>query len=843
MPRQYNKATGSALITFVNECFPLDPKLEKITDLIDGFALNKILITLLPNTSSSPADIDVEYAVHDLEKITSPSVWLANKKRLEAVYKSLQRYLRDNPDCFGPINLDGPVGLNAIAEHNDAEEATKVGEDDSDIIHVAAIKGPSNEKYIPTLINLQDKVVQEEVAKMIQLLQPDVQDLLLDETDAIKTLSGDLDLAAEEAHAKLQADFDLGKKRHADLVTRLEYLQYAHDELQQFNAEANDRIRELEKAQLGDQTEHIQSLKHRIQEDEDLIANQEQQLETARVLKENQARELQKLRPLNEKVTALQDELSEVKNQNDILTRKANTADHYQKKLQAQSELESANVRLRQQIDTLQDNQNEFDRVMDENAKLEATMSEYRSRFASYELQFVEINNQKKLLEGELRQQLSMVQGLTASKSHDENFIADLQEQLRTGSVASLAPPSPSIKQPLSLEQELAESDEPEPNYLLEISRLKAEAQLLRGQLGGTTNANLRVELEEEARIRKRYQETLRDLQEKHAVLQQQFNAIISKSDAEKLVGSIDEMLSYGNLQILTDTFIRDEAVAATRKLYIEANQENLALKARLSETQAELSARDRELLEAKSDLVAAVAQDDIDALEELKATHELVTSSFESDIVLLQSRNKNLATDHEQTQSHLVDALLAKDKLSQQIAALPSKADDTKESSTPATPAVAQEPIEVSHITNSPIQTRHSPAKRRSFWQKVTASFLGTTAPPADANRQSLCPPVAQNGVGDPASLQIDLSDTFASMGVILRDLDRENMSRPASFVSTATPSPFVTSECQATIPVNGPIARSSSPPSDTGSLPRPPPGAHVARPRSRTPPISRGF
>jgi protein HOOK3 len=740
--------------------------------------------------------------------------------------------------------------LNAIAEHNDTEEATKVFVDKRDIhgtllanslyqllgiFIVAAIKGPSNEKYIPALINLQDKAIQEEVAKTIQLLQPDIQELLSDETDLSKSLNNDLDLAAEEAHAKLQADFDIEKKRHADLVTRLEYLQYAHDELQQFNAEANDRIRELEKAQLGDQTDHIQSLKQRIQEDEDLIANQEQQLETARVLKENQAKELQKLRPLDEKVAALQDELSEVKNQNDILTRKANTADHYQKKLQTQTDLEFANFRLRQQIDTLQENQKEFDRVMDENAKLEATMSEYRSRFASYELQFVELNNQKKLREGELRQQLSIVQSLTASKAHDENFIADLQEQIRTGSLGTLPPPSPNSKPRLTLEEELAQSSDPVPNYLLEISRLKAEAQLLKGQLGGTTNASLRVELEDEARIRKRLEETLRESQEKHAILQQQFNAVISKSDAEKLVGTVDEIMALGPIKILTDDFLRDEAVAATRKLYMEANQEILALKSKLSETQANLSARDRELLEAKSDL-SAVEQNEIDALEDLKATNELVTSSLQSELTLLQNKFRNLTTDHEQKQSHLIDALLAKDRLSQQLAALPQRGlDKPPVSEESTTIQVPQEPTEVSHITNFPIHRQHSPTRRRTFWQKVAGSLrdLGTPSPGAD--RQPFSTLVAQNGGGGLVLSEPDLeNDIFTSLGVTIRNLDCESKLRPVSGAPAAAISHGPNSGRQDAILMMGIDAPCIFPSPDMNSFPRPPPGAHIAHSRS---------
>lgn len=68
---------------------------------------------------------------------------------------------------------------------------------------------------------------------------------------------------------------------------------------------------------------------------------------------------------------------------------------------------------------------------------------------------------------------------------------------------------------------------------------------------------------------------------------------------------------------------------------------------------------------------VAAVDRDEIDALEDLKATNQIITSSLQNDLVLLQGKFKNLTTDYEQQKSHLVDALLAKDKLRQELATL----------------------------------------------------------------------------------------------------------------------------------------------------------------------------
>jgi hypothetical protein len=56
-------------------------------------------------------------------------------------------------------------------------------------------------------------------------------------------------------------------------------------------------------------------------------------------------------------------------------------------------------------------------------------------------------------------------------------------------------------------------------------------------------------------------------------------------------------------------------------------------------------------------------------ALEDLKRTNEIITSSFKNDLEILQSQHKALTTDHEQQKTQLIDALLSKDKLMKDLA------------------------------------------------------------------------------------------------------------------------------------------------------------------------------
>ncbi|KIM98839.1 hypothetical protein OIDMADRAFT_166290 [Oidiodendron maius Zn] len=207
--------------------------------------------------------------------------------------------------------------------------------------------------------------------------------------------------------------------------------------------------------------------------------------------------------------------------------------DHFQKKLELQSGIERENAKLRERIDVLQGNQKDFDKVYEENETLKTTIGEYKKRFQTYEDEVMTLTTQKATLQAENRFHLERIDALNASKQHDEEFIKGLQEQINSGDQHH-ASEAIGGSAGLTLEEELEQSDDPTPNYLLEISRLKAENQLLKSSSAGTSNAELRVDLEESERVRKRLEENLQEVTEKHAIGQEQLQAIISTSSSEK---------------------------------------------------------------------------------------------------------------------------------------------------------------------------------------------------------------------------------------------------------------------------------------------------------------------
>lgn len=176
--------------------FPLDGTIESAVDLTDGYVLSKMLGKCIiqhlfvpqpihiPILTNRTEDINPAYAIHDLEKNTSPSKWLTKKKSLEAVYRSLFRYIREECPDLSYLALENPVDFNAIAEHDDTQQTIKVARRIPTtfaylsitntciklltIFLMAAVQGPRNEAYVTAITTKLDKAAQGEIAIIIQ---------------------------------------------------------------------------------------------------------------------------------------------------------------------------------------------------------------------------------------------------------------------------------------------------------------------------------------------------------------------------------------------------------------------------------------------------------------------------------------------------------------------------------------------------------------------------------------------------------------------------------------------------------------------------------------------------
>lgn len=81
----------------------------------------------------------------------------------------------------------------------------------------------------------------------------------------------------------------------------------------------------------------------------------------------------------------------------------------------------------------------------------------------------------------------------------------------------------------------------------------------------------------------------------------------------------------------------------------------------------------------ANSITVSAISSDEIEALEDLKATNEIITSSLHNDLLVLQSKHRNLTTDFETQKTELYDAVLSKNRLMNDLEDM-KKRDDPNE-------------------------------------------------------------------------------------------------------------------------------------------------------------------
>ncbi|OWP00877.1 hypothetical protein B2J93_2570 [Marssonina coronariae] len=732
----YSRATELALLEWANT-FPLESHVVSVADLTDGVVFAEML-----------EDIDPSSAVRNLENNATTSKWLGRKKSLEAIHRSLLRYINNTCEGMDAFVAANPVDLNAIAEHEDSDETFKF----LTMFLMAAIRGTNTEKYVSKITTGLDATAQSQIAGIIK--QVDVVDNSSPAGgSAPPDQINDAALVLESKYAAVAHEHEILKKKHADFISRFERLQLSHDELLEHSNKQDNKLKSFENSDENDQSDYIRSLNIRIQEQEDLIASQENQVESDRIAKDRLSKELSTLRPAAQKLVEVEDEVKELKTTNIALSRRANTVEHYQKKVEQLSVVEKENITLRDRLDTLQGNQKDFDRVYDENTKIKATLKEYQQRFHSYELTYVELSTQKKHIEEQLRLRDDQLQILTAKQQHDEKFIDQLQEQIKISSSGPVVPDSPASKPAgLSLEEELERSEDPTPNLMLEISRLKAENQLLKSSNAGTTNAALQNDLEEAERIKKRLQENLSDLTEKHTLGQEQLSAIISKSAGEK-----------------------EEAIAHTRRLYLEANQELTTAKAKLAELQSELSSRDRDLVSTRTDL-AAVDQEEMDAISNLKAAHELITTSFKNDLFILQNKHKTLSTDFDEQKTQLVDALLSKNRLMQDLAANKGGTGGTGSGHAQAAGSIeaeekqrevsnfvasARDPTSTSKRLFGRVSRRFSAAKHYEValsQSKLLEIGLGTTTSPSNYSGRSQAT-APDKGVDLTAELALELS------------------------------------------------------------------------------------
>ncbi|TGO75935.1 hypothetical protein BELL_0184g00170 [Botrytis elliptica] len=643
--------TRAVLLAWIKTFPAVLNKVKSIEDLTDGLIFSDML-----------EDFDPAYAIKDTSKTTSSTKWISAKQTLEAVYKNLLKYAHEHCDNWVKAAVvEYPIDFNALAQYSDPTESTKVL---ITIFLLVALKGPNQLRYIDRVRTKLSHDMQSVIATHVATIEQDLSIALPDlEAHRIAKPYDALDL--EEKYSAVSMEHAALKKRNADLITRLENLSESRDHLLDETKEQDRLIKQLqETVNHGGKSEYISRLEKRLEDSEQLIANQEQQLEDARVNRELKNKELVSIK--NTRDLETQDRLKELEVENSALLKRANKVEHYEKKLAQQNAIEKENARLREQLDVLQENQKDYDKVHMENELLKTTRREYMKVLEGQENTITDLKNKGMALEEELRSRMEEIELHLERQRHDEKYINELQER-----VDSHSPEEPSGGG-FSLEDELNRSDSPnEPNPSLEISRLKAELQVLKSNEGGKANAELRAELQKAEMEIRRLREKTQELKEAHAISQDQISTIMGDRSFlptdEALVIAVDKMMNIGPFQLTLDDFHRERAKSSGQSLYRDATKEIERLNHAINELTAKLTSSERDLLRARADL-SAMDSDEITALEQLKEANELVASSYEKDLALLQAQHNDLRTEFVDQQSHLLAALKSKDKLSEQL-------------------------------------------------------------------------------------------------------------------------------------------------------------------------------
>ncbi|OBU01506.2 hypothetical protein VE01_00468 [Pseudogymnoascus verrucosus] len=636
-----SKAAQAALLHWVNT-FPLDKEARSLVDLSDGKLLYQVM-----------ADIDPTFTRRRSNE----------KKTFQAVIRGLRYYIVT--ECTELEELVESPSFIAISADGKTEDILEL----TSFLLVAAMSGPRRQDYISTIMTF-DQGVQGEIKDIIEQRITEAHEARESGNKIYQPPPGKA--TPDEFQLEYRYGVLLGQKRGveqenerllkqtADLTTRLTHLQENNDSLQDHLRDAEDR---LNAPVRDDETEHrIRRLEDDIRERDEVIESQEGQLEQDRDKMARMGRELSNLKDADSRLIQLQDEIKELEFKNDELTKKANTVDRYKNKLEVQKDLQKNFKDLELENEELKTQFQHIDKIIERNSSLEASQRQFQNSISKAEMEIFEIGSQKKMLEAENSE-------LRYSMSTQEEKIAQYEQAMFELREQSPLPEISPHGQTLAEQMQNSEGDR---QNNLENFRLKAENALLKGNtIAAQENSSLRAQLEESDAHIKVIEGKYREAFEKEVITQQQLRAMMNLVDDNK----------------------KDLAFVELKKAHTSVTEQLEALQKQLAALEAEHEDSKRGLLMATADL-SMVEKEEIDALEELKATQESLSKSFENELTALKGKYKALLIDYEAQKSQLIESLLTNNKLREAL---------EKNTNIEETPIVDDEPKEVPATPTQP--------------------------------------------------------------------------------------------------------------------------------------------
>jgi protein HOOK3 len=406
--------------------------------------------------------------------------------------------------------------------------------------------------------------------QILQIVQQDIAasegDQDLDEAIDAVMEARDMDLLVEEQNAALRQQLEATKKNLSDYITRLEYLQLSHEELR-YEKEKNDRELEILRKATQDganSAESVKVLEAQVHEQMEIIARNEETIRAHERTKAQLESEVQRLTQKSIQADDLRDQVIEWKHKAEELEKKANTADRYKQKLESQQHLVKEVQNLQYEKADLQEQLRSLVDDRERNSRTRQAEDELTKMITQSEQHLWDERSQKNQLIRDVAALEEELMRLKAQRTHDESYIQDLQEQIQHGG-ATEAPTQgeeslgvEGLSLNLAAELDNASNDG-QPLIPLELSRLKAENDLLRRTMGSSGDAALlRRELEDERNQREHLQNNFNEIFEQHTLAQGQIDALMEDKIGEEFVSSrIKPTLCYN---IITNTTMKQSS-------------------------------------------------------------------------------------------------------------------------------------------------------------------------------------------------------------------------------------------------------------------------------------------
>lgn len=699
-----SKGAQVALLKWVNTFEGLDRRADSLDDLKDGVILAQVLQILNPDFNRSSLNANA-------------TSWLEKKRNLETVYRSLAQFLRqenpylapspnqfrtivDNPDANGMCEVDAPEleppSLGTLLTHQFLSafvSAACLG--DLAPIHVPAIMKMDrpDQREIMAIIQRKQIQIEESQKRAAQNggdadVTPPAEDY--DDPYAVQPPIRDPDLEREAETAKLRKELEMVKKQNADLLTRNEQLQMSREEVVEDLQIAQREVDVLRKTNESDASAIIRKLEQEKREEGHLIDTLQAQAEDDRLDKIRLRHEVTHLKTRADLAKELEDRVKELEHERDSLNSRLKQAEWYKKSAeqakitdQKNRELESQNHDLREQVQDL-------DKVKSENEMLHHTCQQYRKQMGTYESEKFEDQAIKASLKEENETHKLEKQVLADQLRIGEDQIRDLQERMQTF-IAPQPPASPGGTGASSnLEQELQTTADPSIRLRMEISRLEAENKLLKNNMGvAAENERLRSEVDLEKQKHKALEDMYAEATNKHVLAQEQIKMLLSNMTGDRLVQATNDLGKHEPVVLLTLEYHRDQSFQEKTTKLAQSISELERLRVKIQKLESELADKDRELFAAKTDrtclnvledmhldlemsdnfgLVNAVGQQSIDALEILKSSDQLISSSLRTELESTREKTRLREIDLEQLRQQLTNALISKDRLRQQL-------------------------------------------------------------------------------------------------------------------------------------------------------------------------------